>query len=163
MIHIARYEATGDEADAQRAVHLFYANASGDPHYHPVPAHWRIVSSLAESFLTSCGRSVGKPTLVAAADATAFRVPGGDWVDLSRKRVLRTLFAALLHRRLDAPGSPFTAEELAACAWPSAPLDEAMRNRLYVSVSKLRDLGLRDILLSDDGYLLDPGYAVQMG
>lgn len=162
IIHIARHEATGDEADAERAVQLFHANASGDPHYHPVPAHWRIVSGLAETFLTTCGRSVGKPTLVASADALSFRVPGGPWVDLSRKRVLRTLFAALLHRRIDSPGSPFTAEELAAHAWPNAPFDEAALNRLYVSISKLRDLGLRDILLSDDGYLLDPGYAVQM-
>jgi hypothetical protein len=36
-------------------------------------------------------------------------------------------------------------------------LHEPARHRVYVALSTLRDLGLRDVLLHDlDGYLLDP-------
>ena len=160
IVAIAQHEDGGDPAAAARAVELYSANAAGDVKSEPVTAHWRIVSSIAEEFLTRCGQPVGRTTLVATVDGARFRAPGGRWVDMRGKRVLRRLFAALLEHRLAAPGSPLSAEELARAAWPRADFDAAMSNRLYVSISKLRDLGLRDILLSDAGYLLDPGIAV---
>ena len=161
MIHMALGEQTKDPVHADRAVEIFGRNAAGDPRVEPVPAHWRIVSQMVEEFIGRRGRSVGVPTLYAASDGSWFRAPGGELVDMSRKRVLKRLFAALLTQRVQRPGVPLDAETLAQAAWPGAEFDHAVANKLYVSISHLRELGLRDVLLSDEGYLLNTAVAVQ--
>jgi hypothetical protein len=72
---------------------------------------------------------------------------------------------ALVQKRLDAPGQALSVPQLFAAGWPGeAALPQAAANRVYVNLSRLKDLGLRRALLrQDDGYLLDPKLAVKRG
>ncbi|MFT3771346.1 MAG: tetratricopeptide repeat protein [Minicystis sp.] len=86
------------------------------------------------------------------------RLPSGERVDLERRPVLSRLLVALMAQRLAAPDAPVAAEALIAAAWPGERvIASAAAARLYVSVSTLRKIGLRDLLLKRRrGYLLDP-------
>lgn len=86
------------------------------------------------------------------------RLPDGRAVLFARRRTLWLLLLALAERRRARPGEAVTHEELRAAAWPGERMSAAVaRNRLHVSLSTLRSLGLRDLLLSrGEGYALDP-------
>jgi hypothetical protein len=57
-----------------------------------------------------------------------------------------------------------SAEQLIEAAWPGERmLASAAKNRLHVSLNRLRELGLRHALMaSPDGWLLDPAVEVRM-
>src|SRR5690606_3182104 len=94
-------------------------------------------------------RASGPRSLVVAADARWFAPPAGARVDVAKKRVLRRLLAALVERRLEAPGTALSRAELLEAGWPGERMrpDSAL-SRLYVSVASLRRLGLEDVLLT---------------
>lgn len=78
-----------------------------------------------------------------ASDGSWFRSATGDRVDLSRKRVLRRVLAAL------APGEPLTQDALLRQAWPGEKTaGDSGRARVHVAVAELRKLGLRDALVT---------------
>ncbi len=87
-----------------------------------------------------------------------FVAPDGTRIDLTRRATLGRVLAALVGKRLAAPGVPAGPEELVAAGWPGErvmPL--AAQNRLRVAVTTLRNMGLRQVLLfHGGGYLLDP-------
>jgi tetratricopeptide (TPR) repeat protein len=87
-----------------------------------------------------------------------FRVPGGERVDLSRKRTLRPLLLKLVAHREEEPGEALDVEQLFSAVWPGERiLERAKKNRVYVSVATLRRLGLDSLLdTRGDGYLLRP-------
>jgi len=87
----------------------------------------------------------------------------GVLIELGTRQAPRRIVRALVERRLAAPGIGVPAERLAAEGWPGSGLaTDALANRLYVAINTLRAMGLRDaILRRDDGYLLDPGLAIQ--
>ena len=64
----------------------------------------------------------------------------------------------LCEARLRAPGQPVPVDALLAAGWPGVKiLHEAARARLRVSISRLRQMGLGTLLVSDDdGYMLEP-------
>lgn len=101
--------------------------------------------------------SVGD-ALAVSASARAFRVPGGEPVDLSTRRAPRRILAALADHRESYPGLSLTLEELLEAGWPGERLlPEAGATRVYTAVATLRRMGLKPYLLrGDDGYLLDP-------
>jgi predicted ATPase len=90
-------------------------------------------------------------------DGRSFRTASGS-VNLARRKVLRRLLCRLAEQRRDRPGDPVAPDLLVEAGWPDENLaHKAAVARLYVSISTLRKLGLREILLmKDDGYLLDP-------
>jgi DNA-binding SARP family transcriptional activator len=90
---------------------------------------------------------------------------GEGRIDLRRRHALRRLLVKLAHHRVHRPGAQLTAEQLIATGWPGERIrPDAARNRLHVTLSRLRDLGLRDMLLAQgDGYLLDPSQTVRLG
>jgi predicted ATPase/predicted negative regulator of RcsB-dependent stress response len=96
--------------------------------------------------------------LVIGGGARWFRTPGGAKVDLARRRPLRLILAALATARLARPGHALTVDALLADGWPGElVMPEAGASRVYVAVSTLRRMGLRDYLQrADDGYLIDP-------
>ena len=57
-----------------------------------------------------------------------------------------------------------TLPELLAAGWPGEnPSHEAGLNRVYVALSSLRKMGLRELLHSgDDGYQLEPRVVVSI-
>lgn len=101
--------------------------------------------------------SVGD-ALAVSASARAFRVPGGEPVDLSTRRAPRRILGALADHRERYPGLALTLEELLEAGWPGEKLlPEAGATRVYTAVATLRRMGLKPYLLrGDDGYLLDP-------
>jgi hypothetical protein len=103
--------------------------------------------------------------LVIGPEARWFRAPSGGRVDLSRRRPLRLILAALGAARRDRPGSALAVDGLLEGGWPGElVLPEAGASRVYVAVSTLRRMGLRDVLQRvDTGYLIDPNTPVFTG
>ncbi len=83
-------------------------------------------------------------------------------VDLSRRAPMARILLALASAH--AEGTTLSAHELIAVGWPGERmLPEAAQNRLHVTLSRLRSLGLRDALQSSgEGYALDPDIVVEL-
>ena len=101
------------------------------------------------------------PVLEIAVNAAWFRAPGSAPVDCSKRPVLWRLLLAI------ALGPRETARSLAhlvEAGWPGERMSRAAaRNRLHVSLNRLRAMGLASILLTtDDGYVLDPTVVVRV-
>jgi hypothetical protein len=101
---------------------------------------------------------VREPLLVISSDGRWFQLPAGPKITLMRRRSLRLVLRRLLEERLARPGSALSVDELLAAGWPGERVvPHAGAARVYVAISTLRKMGLRDFLVSrDDGYLLDP-------
>ena len=80
-------------------------------------------------------------------------MPGGEPITCGARPVLKRLLSELAKR----PRTPIAAKELVAIGWPGERmLEDAATNRLYVSMNRLRKLGLGAHLVSTDaGYVLD--------
>jgi DNA-binding winged helix-turn-helix (wHTH) protein len=92
-----------------------------------------------------------------------FKLEGGEAVDLMRRRAMRQLLWALVEKRLRAPGEPMALDEMLAAAWPGERIvHRAGTARIYTAIRALRDLGLRDVLVTaGDGYMIAPAVAVE--
>lgn len=100
--------------------------------------------------------------LVIGQDHAWLRSPVGRQADLSARRKLRVLVAALVEARRRAPSVPVSTAALMAAVWPDERfVADAGRTRLHTLVLALRNLGLRDVLRSSGtGYLLDPSVPI---
>lgn len=96
--------------------------------------------------------------LVIGPAARWFRRGQSPRVELERHRGLRLVLLRLVEARLASPGTSVTRPDLIAAGWPGELIrPTAAMNRLNVSLSRLKRLGLRDLLRTrDDGVLLDP-------
>ncbi len=99
---------------------------------------------------------------VFAKDARFFVSPARGRVELGRRKILRHILAALLEARLDPDAAPLTQSALLRAGWPGQRAESASaRNRLHVSLSTLRKLGLDPLLRGDSaGYFLDPDITI---
>jgi hypothetical protein len=107
---------------------------------------------------TDVDPAYARPALVTSPGDTAFAPPEADPVDLSRRDAPRRIFARLARQRRRFPGTALPVDHLADVGWPGADLDdETAKSRVYAAISTLRELGLRNVLLTvDEGYLLSP-------
>ena len=107
-------------------------------------------------------RELGANAFAVARDGTWFEQPGGERVSLAQRHRLRRLFAALVAHYLTAPGEPMSLDELIEHGWPGEKMDaESAINRVHVSLTTLRKLGLRELLNRDEqGYYLDSKAAI---
>jgi hypothetical protein len=96
--------------------------------------------------------------LLVSPGGDRFRPPGGQWIDLGKRRTLRLILKALVELRERAPGRAMPLAALLAIGWPGERMGhEAGRDRVYTALSRLKNLGLEKALLRrDDGYLLAP-------
>ena len=87
-----------------------------------------------------------------------FEPPGGERVDCRRRQALRRILVRLARQRVQQPGTPIAVEALIAAGWPDERMSTASaQNRLYVTINRLRQLGLGDTLeLVDGGYRFSP-------
>ena len=94
--------------------------------------------------------------LVVGADARWLRLPSHEPIELPRQRAMRLILLALVRERLIRPGHALSWERLVAHGWPDERvMHTAGHVRVRVALSKLRALGLRELISSrDDGYLL---------
>lgn len=106
-----------------------------------------------------------RATLVVSDDARWLRRDGGDVVNLGRRGALRLLLNELVARRIDAPGTALSVEQMFAAGWPGENIAfTSAQARVYTSVQRLRALGLEGLLVTrGDGYLLDPAADVSRG
>ena len=102
--------------------------------------------------------------LVVSVDGRSFRVPGGDLVNLGRRKAPRLILLELVRRRVAGEGG-LGVYDLMDVGWPGEILHpESGSNRVYVAITTLRNLGLRDVLVHrDDGYVLDASVRVVQG
>ena len=92
-----------------------------------------------------------------AEDGTWFRPPGGEQVDLGRRRSAAAILAVLVRQRMACPGVPVPMDDLIAAGWPGERLVPASaKNRCYVALSTLRKLGLGTLQRDKQGYRLEP-------
>jgi predicted ATPase len=93
-----------------------------------------------------------------------FCPPRAARVDVGDRQHARATLAALLREWRLAPGRPLTTDDVLRAAWPGEHVRKgAGAARVYVTIGMLRDLGLRDLLLSaDGGYLLDSSKAIHV-
>jgi hypothetical protein len=151
LLDIAR-----DDAVAARA----RLAAVGDDPPQKVRAAVRILERALAGDITVEGGA--DEILEVGPDATWFRAPNADTVDLARRHNLRRVLGALVahHREagLDTAG-------LFAAGWPGERISrEAASNRVRVAVATLRRLGLRPYLLTrSDGYVLAPQLTIRTG
>ena len=98
------------------------------------------------------------PSLCIGHDAEWVRTPNGEPASLKPFATARKILLALAEERLVRPGTGLAVADLFAAGWPHERIaPTSMRNRVHVSLSKLRAVGLRRLLLrGEGGYLLDP-------
>jgi hypothetical protein len=104
----------------------------------------------------------GKDLLV-GVEARWFQPPGAGRVNLGRRGAVRRVLLRLVEQRFASPGVGLSVDEIVQAGWPKERMHyESGVARAYVTVQRLRSLGLKDILLTrDDGYLLDPDVKVE--
>ena len=108
------------------------------------------------------GFSVAPPSLTVAADGSWFRVGDEAVVVLARHRALSLLLAHLVRLRTTCPGQAICPRDLIAVGWPGEKVrPQSGINRVHVSLTKLRKLGLASMIVStQSGCLLDPDVRV---
>jgi predicted ATPase len=102
----------------------------------------------------------GAPTLTVGLAGRGFRLPQSDtWVLLPESSPQRRLLDRLTEERLRAPQSVVAVSEMIEAGWPGDKANASSAlNRLYVALSALRKLGLKDYLVQQNG-----GYALSVG
>ncbi len=100
--------------------------------------------------------AIGSETaLIVDTTRRKFRL-SGETMDLESREAYRNIFQLLIHHRL--VGRPYAEiGEILSAGWPEEIIEaEAAKNRLHVSLSALRKLGLRSVLVKvGAGYGLD--------
>ena len=97
-------------------------------------------------------------TLSVSEDVRAFEVTGTN-ATLASGSPQRAVLRSLLEAHDRQPGTPMSTDELIAAAWPGETLvGDSGPNRLRVAISRLRKLGLGDLIVSHPG-----GYALVQG
>ncbi|MEZ4369284.1 MAG: hypothetical protein R3B07_00605 [Polyangiaceae bacterium] len=89
--------------------------------------------------------------------------PDGVKHNLGSRASLRRILEALAKQRVSGNVQALSVGDLIAAGWPDeSPIFEAGANRVYVAVSTLRKLGLRDVIERySGGYRLSPEVAVR--
>jgi hypothetical protein len=101
--------------------------------------------------------------LLVGAEGRWFQAPGAGRVNLGRRGALRRVLVRLVEQQAASPGVGISVDEVVAAGWPNDRMQyESGAARAYVTVQRLRSLGLKEILITrDDGYLLDPDVHVE--
>jgi predicted ATPase/Tfp pilus assembly protein PilF len=104
-------------------------------------------------------------TWVVSEDGSWFRRPNGWRIDVGDRQHARAALRALLRARQDSPGRSLSTDDVLREAWPGERVRKrAGAMRVYVTISTLRDLGLRDLLVNGEGgYRLDPLQSIAVG
>ena len=111
---------------------------------------------------------LGADELVIAHDGAWFHAATGDDAsepcELGASSAASRIVALLASHRQRYPGHPVPFATLVRAGWPDeAILAAAAKNRLHVTIARLRKSGLeRTLVRRDDGYLLDPERLVRI-
>jgi hypothetical protein len=97
-------------------------------------------------------------SLFVARDGAYFTVSGGPRVDLSTKGPLRRILRAIVQAHRDQPRRALTVQEVFDAGWFGEKAEpDQLAGRVYSAISRLRHMGLYEVLVrTDAGYQLDP-------
>jgi tetratricopeptide (TPR) repeat protein len=144
-----------------RAAHVL-ARSGNPPAGASVRCGVRLLARVLEPMRPNSRSFIAR--LVVAKGARSLVLPSGERVDLSRHASLRLIVLALARRHRDGISAGLPSDELLACGWPGERVDPLSGSaRVRVALSRLRSLGLRDLLVRiDHGYVLAPEIAVDL-
>ncbi len=119
----------------------------------------------ASSFFTSTTLPTPDAQLCVTRGAEDVVVKGRATIRLRGREAMRKVVDALVQLRRAKPGIAMTVDEVYAIGWASRTDDadmEAKSRRVYTMMSRLRRMGMQDVIVTDDvGYLIDPRWRVQ--
>lgn len=93
-----------------------------------------------------------EPTLVVGTDTRWVTTPTGKSLDLRRRAACRRIVDHLCALSERGEAAPVDTETLIAIGWPGEKImEDAAKNRLYVTLSRLRALGFDEVLEHIDG------------
>jgi predicted ATPase len=120
------------------------------------PLRRRIARLLADRASTSRRR------LWVREGGRAFVVDDGDECDITRRKALRGILELLVERHADGANEPASLDEVQEAGWPGEVMTaESGQRRVYVTIKRLRDAGLGDLLVTTgDGYMLEPSLEI---
>jgi len=106
----------------------------------------------------------GEVVLGVSADGTRVVLPGGETLDLSRRRALRGIVRSLVEHKASGDATALGIEALRDAGWPGERMGaEAARSRVYVAVSSLRRMGLGELVEHvDEGYRLRASVRIEL-
>jgi hypothetical protein len=112
--------------------------------------------------LLPSARQIPTRSLFVARDGAYFSVSGAARVDLSTRGPLRRIFRAIVTSHRECPRRGLTVHEVFDAGWFGERAEpEALAGRVYSAISKLRRLGLGDVLIRTEArYQLDPRVCV---
>jgi hypothetical protein len=98
------------------------------------------------------------PGLIVANDGSWVHTLSGQLARLGAGRPIARVMHRLALERVRHPGRPVPPQSLVRAGWPGERvLPAAAKNRLHVTIARLRRVALEGALLhDDDGYFLDP-------
>ncbi|MBX3203861.1 MAG: AAA family ATPase [Labilithrix sp.] len=104
------------------------------------------------------------PGLVVASDGSWVRTASKQVAKLGAGRPIARVMLRLALERMRHPGRPVPPQSLVRAGWPGERvLPAAAKNRLHVTIARLRRVALEGALLhDDDGYFLDPATAARV-
>lgn len=155
-VGIVRSQRAGDEAAVGEASSAARIRLADPQSAHTADA--RVMMVLLRKAVERLDATVD---LTVGPESRWFRV-SGERVDLLRRRAVRLVLDRLVTERLASPGTALSIDALFAAGWPGERASESSaRNRVHVTLTRLKDLGLRALLWSrDDGVLIAPSARV---
>ncbi|APR82635.1 transcriptional regulator, LuxR family, putative [Minicystis rosea] len=138
----AAREAVGDTGEAAVLRARAAARLAADA---PTGKQLRFARRLLARALARSTPPPDEEALVVGPEARWFRCGSGPAVDLGRRHAVRLVLWALVRQHLDRPGKALSQDALVRVGWPGEQMGRrAALNRLNVTLSALRKLGLRD-------------------
>ena len=102
--------------------------------------------------ISTHGETVTREPFIVASDGTWFRRPDGETCELQSRRVLARVLTKLLEVHGEDPCARVDVPTLLQAGWPDERLlPKAGANRVYVALTTLRKMGLRELVARGDG------------
>ena len=167
----ARGLESGERAEVLRAfAHVGRARHGGEPLPELPTARGSAEARALAEHLAEAGRALGGDAgsgvrLEVGPEARWFRLGEGARVDLTRRRALRGVLRGLVEQRRAFGAEPLSLEAVLEAGWPGERMSpESGARRVYVTVNRLRKLGLGELLeTTGEGYALAPQVTLARG
>lgn len=166
VFRLLRHSWPGNARELEAVMERCAVEESGDGVLREFPDLDEILTEPHDAGVISTMSRVPRPerSLVVSSSGKWFVGTDGEKHNLERRKILARLFGALMDARRERPGDPMTTDDLLAAGWPNARFVEGTgANRVYVALTTLRKLGLRDVVVrTGRGYLVDPAVPLRV-